>query len=90
MVVVPDPAHLPVYEQVQDLRSVAVLMTAATGQPPIHQAGAWVWRRVNRAGPAVIPSAADLVACVTGPAVSGQASIDLAAACVLTTRSAGA
>ncbi|HEV3132941.1 MAG TPA: hypothetical protein VGY51_13365 [Acidimicrobiales bacterium] len=90
MVVVPDPAHLPLYEQVQDLRSVAVLMTAATGQPPIHQEGAWVWRRVNRAGPAVIPSAADLVACVTGPAVSGQASIDLAAACVLTTRSAGA
>jgi hypothetical protein len=89
MVVVPDPAHLPLYEQVRDLRSVVVLMTAATGQRPIHQAGAWVWSRVNRAGPAVIPSAADLLACGSGPAVSSEASIHRAAACALTTRSAG-
>jgi hypothetical protein len=89
MVVVPDPVHLPLYEQVHDLRSIALLMTAAIGQRPIHQAGAWVWSRVNRAGPATIPSAADLVACGTGPAGGSEASIHQAAACVLTTRSAG-
>lgn len=83
MVVVPDPTHLPVYEQVHDLQSIAVLLTAATGSQPVHQADAWVWSGVQQAGPAVLPPPAQLSRCVIGPAVATPASVDRATACVL-------
>ncbi|MGH9079116.1 MAG: hypothetical protein ACRDYE_03355, partial [Acidimicrobiales bacterium] len=59
-VVVPDPDHLPVYEQVHQVRSTVLLLTAATGQSPVRRAEAWVWTGVDRAGPALHPSAAAL------------------------------
>jgi hypothetical protein len=85
-VVIPDPSPLPIYEQVQSVRSLAVLITAATGQPPIHQAEAWVWSGVGRAGPAVIPPATTLASCVAGPQVGSLASIVSGIDCVLAAR----
>jgi hypothetical protein len=86
-VVVPDQGGLPVYERVHQVRPIAVLMTAATGQRPIRQAGAWVWTGVQHAGPAVLPSAATLQACSAGPAGGTPASIERSADCVLSSSS---
>ena len=48
MVVIPDQAGLPSYDQITSVTAVAALMTAATGQRPIYQAHAWVWSGVDR------------------------------------------
>jgi hypothetical protein len=87
MVVVPDQPGLPVYEQVHLVRSVAVLMTAATGQQPVRQRGAWVWTGVRQAGPAVLPSATTLAQCSAGPAGGTPASIERSTECVLSSSS---
>ncbi len=50
MVVIPDPAHLPLYERLHEVRVTAVLMTAATGRQPVRQSHAWVWTEVEHAG----------------------------------------
>ncbi len=89
MIVLPDTSSLPLYEQVHDLTSIAVLMTAATGSQPVHQADAWVWTAVDHAGPAVIPSSLRLSQCVQGPAVATVVSVDRATGCVLGRSSAG-
>ncbi|MGA2838204.1 MAG: hypothetical protein ABSF84_16560 [Acidimicrobiales bacterium] len=82
-VVLPDPRPLPEYERVFLVRTIVVLMTAATGQEPIRQAGAWVWTGVDHAGPAAEPSAAQLVRCTAGSADGTVGSIRASAACVL-------
>jgi hypothetical protein len=82
-VVVPDEPGLPVYERVHLVRSIAVLMTAATGQRPIRQAGAWVWTGVQHAGPAVLPPATTLNQCSAGPVGGTPASIERSTDCVL-------
>lgn len=57
MVVIPDQPRLPVYEQVASAPYAVGLITAATGERPVEQAGAWVWAEVNRAGaPAPVSS----------------------------------
>jgi hypothetical protein len=86
-VVVPDQAGLPLYERVHLVRSIAVLMTAATGQRPVRQAGAWVWTGVQHAGPAVLPSAAALAHCSAGPAGGTPTSIEQSTDCVLSSSS---
>jgi hypothetical protein len=83
MVVVPDPSHLPVYEQLHQVRGATVLMTAATGQQPIRQADAWVWTGVDHAGAPVLSSTARLSACGLGPPNGTVASIERSTACVL-------
>jgi hypothetical protein len=83
MVVIPDPAPLPRYEQLGAVRETAVLMTAATGSAPIRQAGAWVWSGVDRAGAPVLLSAARSTTCGAGPAVGSVTSIYRSTACVL-------
>ena len=88
-IVIPDPTHLPLYEQVSHVRSLVVLLTAATGQRPEWQADAWVWHDVAHAGPPVLSSASALKQCTIGPAIGSPADIDQAGACVLATRSAG-
>jgi hypothetical protein len=85
MVVVPDPTHLPTYEQLHLVRDATVLMTAATGQPPVRQADAWVWTGVDRAGPPILASGEHLTACGAGPPDGTVASIDRSTACVLAT-----
>jgi hypothetical protein len=83
MVVVPDSASLPLYEKVYTVRSIVVLITAATGQKPIRQAGAWVWTHVDRA-PSLIPvSSARLSVCSAGPQTDSVASLAASADCVL-------
>jgi hypothetical protein len=88
MVVVPASLRVPLYEQVLTMRTTAVVMTAATGQAPRFQAGAWVWSRVNRAGPAVVPSSATLSRCDSGPEDGTRASIVRSDRCVLADSSA--
>jgi hypothetical protein len=83
MVVIPDPAPLPRYEQLGAVRETALLMTAAIGAEPVRQAGAWVWSRVGHAGAPVLLSAARSTVCGAGPAVGSVASIYRSTACVL-------
>jgi hypothetical protein len=82
-VVLPDPRRLPEYEQVFLVRTIVVLMTAATGQVPTYTAGAWVWSGVDHSGPAAQPSGAQLVTCTAGSANGTVASISASAACIL-------
>lgn len=83
IVVVPDSARLPIYERVYTVRSIVVLMTAATGQKPKRQAGAWVWTNVDHA-PSLIPvSSARLSVCRAGPQIDSIASVSGSADCVL-------
>jgi hypothetical protein len=88
-IVIPDPTHLPLYERVSHVRSLVVLLTAATGAMPIRQADAWVWTDVDHAGSPVLSSASGLDQCTLGPPVGTVASIDEASACVLASASAG-
>lgn len=60
-VVIPDQPGLPAYERIRSVTHAAALMTAATGTRPVHQADAWVWTGVDRAGPWSPPSTAALV-----------------------------
>ncbi len=83
-VVLPDPRGLSYYERVYLIRTIVVLMTAATGQAPTYTAGAWVWTGVDHAGPAVQPTPALLAACTAGSANGTVASIRASAACILT------
>jgi hypothetical protein len=82
-VVLPDPRHLPPYEQVFLVRTIVVLMTAATGRGPIYTAGAWVWSGVDHAGPPARPTAGQLVDCTAGSANGTVSSIQASAACIL-------
>jgi len=82
-VVLPDPRHLPEYEQVFAVRDIVVLMTAATGQAPAYTAGAWVWSGVDHAGPSSTLGPAELARCAVGPANGTEASIRASAACAL-------
>jgi hypothetical protein len=82
MVVIPDRAGLPHYEQLPGVRTTTVLMSAAIGRAPVRQAGAWVWSGVDQAGPPVL--AVNPSHCVRGQPLSGTvASIDRSVACVL-------
>ena len=56
MVVIPDQRSLPSYDQIPSVTLPAALITAATGEPPINRADAWVWTRVNHLPPRAIPS----------------------------------
>jgi hypothetical protein len=82
-VVLPDPRHLPAYEQVFAVRDIVVLMTAATGQAPAYTQGAWVWSGVDRAGPSSTLGLAELARCALGPADDTVGSIQASAACAL-------
>ena len=66
MVVIPDQADLPAYEQVRSVPSSVALMTAAVGAAPVHQAEAWVWTGVGHATPSGVPTAQAYQACLVG------------------------
>jgi hypothetical protein len=83
MIVVPDQSGLPLYERVTQARSIVVLMTAATGQRPVRQAGAWVWTGVDRAGPPVSSTSGALARCNPGAGDGTVSSIEGSVACVL-------
>ena len=83
-IVLPDPKGLAEYARTAAVRSIVVLTTAATGQVPAYRAHAWVWSGVDRAGPALNPTAARLASCSEGTADGSVASIQASAACILT------
>jgi hypothetical protein len=82
-IVLPDPKRLAEYARTAAVRSVVVLTTAAIGQAPTFRAHAWVWSGVDRAGPAVNPTAAQLATCAAGTADGSVASIQTSATCIL-------
>ena len=82
-VVLPDPKVLPEYDRAFAVRSIVVLMTAATGQVPEYRARAWVWTGVDHAPPPASPTAAQLATCAAGTADGSVASIQASAACIL-------
>jgi hypothetical protein len=82
-VVLPNPDRLPLYEQVFLVRSIVVLMTAATGQAPRYEHEAWVWSGINRSSVPPIPTPATLARCAEGPQRAAPADIAASAACVL-------
>jgi len=82
-VVLPDPNGMQEYDRAAAVRSIVVLMTAATGQAPEYRAHAWVWTGVDHAGPAANPTAAQLASCAQGSANGSVASIQASAACIL-------
>jgi hypothetical protein len=88
-VVLPNPADLPSYEQLYLVRTIVVLMTAATGQLPEYRADAWVWSGVDAAPPAVNPGSAQLNACTMGSSNGTVDSIAASAACILAPPAAG-
>ena len=49
MVVIPDQRDLPGYDQLPSVTFAAALLSASTGQRPLHQADAWVWTDVDHA-----------------------------------------
>jgi hypothetical protein len=85
MVVIPDQPELPGYDQIDSVTYAAALVTAATGQRPVHQADAWVWSGVDRAPSALAPTTQQFAACTNGVALRGAAAVDHATGCVLAT-----
>ncbi len=83
MVVIPDQPDLPVYDRIPSVTVGAALISAATGRTPIHQADAWVWGDVERAGPSVAPSAERFRQCTVGRADQGAPAVHEATSCVL-------
>lgn len=81
-VVLPDTTGLQSYDQVYQIRSIVVLITAATGRLPIRQADAWVWEGADKLASASIPSAA-LATCGSGPVAGTVTSIYRTAECVV-------
>jgi hypothetical protein len=83
MVVVPDQPGLPLYDRIPSVTLAAALMTAAVGEKPVHQDGAWVWSGVGHlvASPHTAPS--DVAACVHGLSNRGTAAVEAATSCVL-------
>jgi hypothetical protein len=82
-IVLPDPKGLAEYARTAAVRSIVVLTTAATGHVPRYRAHAWVWSGVDRAGPLLNPTTAQLSLCAAGTADGSVASIQASAACIL-------
>lgn len=82
-VVLPDTTKQPSYARVYQVRTIAILITAATGRRPIRQADAWVWDGVNHYAPGMVPDDETLIRCGTGPSTGSVASIDRATACIV-------
>ena len=82
-IVIPDPEGLPSYEGIHAVRAAVILMTAATGSPPVRQRHAWVWDNVEHSGRPSGDSTARLSACGLGGQDGTVTSIQLSAACVL-------
>lgn len=88
MVVIPDQPRLPAYDQTASVTIAAALVTAATGERPVHQASAWVWRGVNHLPRPPAGNGVRLFQCTRGVAFRGVAAVDAATQCVLDTTAA--
>ena len=65
-VVIPDEPGLPVYDQIPSVKVAAALITAATGQRPVHQSDAWVWTGVSKSSSPVAISTERFSKCGLG------------------------
>jgi hypothetical protein len=84
LVVIPDQPGLPPYDQSGSVTSSAALITAATGEAPLHQADAWVWYSVDK-GPSPPPlSGGQLARCTLGLPPQGVIPVRASTHCVLT------
>ncbi len=81
MVVIPDQSSLPSNELLPSVTVAAALVTAATGQRPVFQEGAWVWSAVNRARPSIVTTSSKFSQC-THAGTRGVATVDAALACI--------
>jgi hypothetical protein len=82
-VVIPDQPSFPAYDQIPSVTVAAALITAATGELPIHQADAWVWKDVEKAPQHALPSGAQFYQCIKGKPSHGEAVVEAATRCVL-------
>jgi hypothetical protein len=89
MVVIPDQPNLPAYERIRSVPQAAALVSAATGQRPIHQADAWVWADVNRPSTWSPPSTSTINSCLAGLGYEGVKPTISATNCVVAGGSAG-
>jgi hypothetical protein len=80
-VVIPNEPDLPAYDQIASTTQAAALITAATGETPVLQAGAWTWQHVHPVGGASTSGAA-LAACLAGLPTHGTAAVAQATSCV--------
>ena len=85
-VVLPDEPGLPVYDQIPSVTVAAALITAATGQLPVHQSDAWVWTGVNHSGSPVVISTERFSQCTSGLATHGFSAVEHASDCVRETK----
>jgi hypothetical protein len=83
VIVIPDQPDLPLYDQTPSVVTAAALMTAATGEEPIHQADAWVWKAVRTAPRPVQATGAQLQGCTADVASRGVVAVDESTACIL-------
>ncbi len=81
MVVIPDQPGLVRLAQLASVPAAAALITAATGQLPVHQEGAWVWTGVNHASPSIVTTTSNFSEC-TSAGSRGTAAVDAALACI--------
>ncbi len=86
-VVLPDQKELPPFDQVPSVTTVATLITAAIGRPPIWQSNAWVWTKVNRPASPAYTSKSQFLRCTAGAAGGEAASVHAASVCVLSSSS---
>ena len=82
-VVIPDQGGLAPRDQIYSVTLAASVMTAATGQAPVHQASAWVWNDVRRAPPPVPVATGDIYRCTGTLPTQGVAAVSAATACVI-------
>ena len=81
-VVIPDEPTLPHYDIVPSDAAAAALITAAVGEQPVHQGGAWVWANVKHSGPAILISTGAFAECV-GAGSSRTAGVLAVTRCVV-------
>jgi hypothetical protein len=82
-VVIPDQPSLPAYDRIPSVTLAAALITAATGELPVHQADAWVWTDVEKAPQRALPSGAQFYLCVNGKPSHGVSAVAAATRCVI-------
>ena len=82
-IVLPDQPGLPSYDRVASVAAMAGLMTAATGQRPVHTANAWEWPAVGSAPPLTFSGPNQFSHCVGVSPNGGTATVIRVNECLL-------
>ncbi len=82
MVVIPDQPGLVRLAQLASVPFTAALITAATGQRPVYEEGAWVWAAVNHVSPSIVTTTSKFSEC-TSAGSRGPGAVHAAIACIL-------